>query len=710
MRPRGLKHVESFAACVIVEIIDYGDFACRYDFSRVADVSALSNVVVGAKFGTNVLGDVTALLGGTNTVTSICGHRLTEFDWDDDGLANTIDPQPLLSNGDCHGQGEGWVAACCTNSAEIAAAGGWTNWVAATVADDIDCIRYAFTVTVDKFDACGQSCVSIDGKAAIVSRDAPSATFLLLRGKRYPFSVTPAGTHFSSVAYDNALVFWDGPPGEYYDTLYCDTSFGWHTNRQSVVVRYDPDPEEAPHVTLQSPDTVFVNDDDDGGARTNDFENAAFNSSKIDDDIVPVVVGFKSVSYPTNGTLRLSAQGLRIWENQNHVGTPVSSLTMPNCATPFERTVYVERDSLEHSRVGGCRLSLEWLECTDPVLGCATNMITAVEPIVEPIYQETFALNGTNFVYNPACLVAGGHRVAYSVGLLPDDYPQCEIKWYCDNPDVRFEGGNVGTNVSLIASVDARTGLQTKSQLTVQIGDAPSAAPKFHFDVVQPRVIKLHTRRISSSYAYQPPISDETLKKLNGVFAQIGVWFEVEDHGAIKRANECVFDAENMAPAIAMQELTVNDDGVSVFFVDKIVNAKAFAEPIYGMVFVPRYYNWHLLAHELGHALGADDIYWSSSDKWPDDPEIKVDGPFDTGVVEFGFDWNNGTGQRFFQDGLAHRELIGRLLMCGVVDGNGVDIPHASVSGVASGGANGARFEIRHTRVGRDAMNGENEL
>ena len=62
--------------------------------------------------------------------------------------------------------------------------------------------------------------------------------------------------------HDIAVVSWNGPAGEYYDTLYCDTSFGWHTNRQSVVVRYDPDPEEAPHVTLQSPDTIFVNDDD----------------------------------------------------------------------------------------------------------------------------------------------------------------------------------------------------------------------------------------------------------------------------------------------------------------------------------------------------------------------------------------------------------------------------------------------------------------
>ena len=75
--------------------------------------------------------------------------------------------------------------------------------------------------------------------------------------------------------HDNAVVSWNGPAGEYYDTLYCDTFFGWHTNRQGVVVRYDPDPEEAPHVTLQSPNTVFVNDDDDAHAGINDFENGA---------------------------------------------------------------------------------------------------------------------------------------------------------------------------------------------------------------------------------------------------------------------------------------------------------------------------------------------------------------------------------------------------------------------------------------------------
>ena len=200
--------------------------------------------------------------------------------------------------------------------------------------------------------------------------------------------------------HDNAVVSWNGPAGEYYDTLYCDTSFGWHTNRQSVVVRYDPDPEEAPHVTLQSPDTVFVNDDDDGDARTNDFENAAFDSSKIDDDIVPVVVGFKSVSYPTNGTLRLSAQGLRIWENQNHVGPSADVVTLYNCQTPFERTLYVERSGLAHSTANGCSLSLEWLERAGSSLGLSNRQVTACEPVAEPICNKIFTHEGTNYVIN----------------------------------------------------------------------------------------------------------------------------------------------------------------------------------------------------------------------------------------------------------------------------------------------------------------------
>ena len=34
------------------------DFEYRYDLSRISDMDALTNVVIGAKFGANELGDV----------------------------------------------------------------------------------------------------------------------------------------------------------------------------------------------------------------------------------------------------------------------------------------------------------------------------------------------------------------------------------------------------------------------------------------------------------------------------------------------------------------------------------------------------------------------------------------------------------------------------------------------------------------------------
>ena len=40
------------------EIFGNGDFEYRYDLSRISDMDALTNVVIGAKFGTNDMGNV----------------------------------------------------------------------------------------------------------------------------------------------------------------------------------------------------------------------------------------------------------------------------------------------------------------------------------------------------------------------------------------------------------------------------------------------------------------------------------------------------------------------------------------------------------------------------------------------------------------------------------------------------------------------------
>ena len=739
------------------EIFENGDFEYRYDLSRISDMDALTNVVVGAKFGTNQLGDVSWLLDGTNTVTSIRFQRISEFDWDGDGLANDIDPDPYTNNGDCHGQGEGWVLASFTNSAEIISAGGYTNWVASTIANDADCIRYSFTVTVDKFDATGHSCVSIDGKSVVLSRDAPSATFLLLRGKRYPFSVTPAGTQFSSIAldnaqpvveydssiglgfvtmslnidlapseiilrpitgysqmavfriatpglflveegttwssehgyltivdfHDNAVVSWNGPPGEYYDTLYCDTSFGWYTNRQSVVVRYDPDPEEAPHVILQSPDTVFVNDDDDAHAGTNDFENAAFDTSVADDDIVPVVVGFKSLTHPTNGTLRLSAQGLRIWENQNHIGTPVSSITMTNCATPYERAFYVERDSLQHSSVDGCRLSLEWLEREDDTLGCATNLVTAAKPVLRPVCNDTYAENGTNYLFNPCCVVNNGPAARFQLYCLPSDYPAQKIVWSCTNPRICFPSGGTG----MVVRVSLQNGVENvadTSWLNVAFGSCPSASPRFGFATVNPRVVKLYPHIVTEnkSIVTQRMIDNE-VEYANTVFSQVGVAFVCQPVVTIKHGDLSKIDKHNRTKVDSLYSLSKHSDGVDVYYVDAITQRRVAGFSMRGgnkIVIGPRA-TLSTLAHELGHSFGMFDIYdWCEKKNGASIVRQEVDGIATADMFSL-CDWNGGTGTRYYENDLK-TSIIQTFLMYGCRSESKMDIPLESVDGL----------------------------
>ena len=67
------------------------------------------------------------------------------FDWDGDGLANEVDPEPRASNGVCFGQGEAWIRATFTNADEIVSAG-YTNWVSGWVGCNAQNGRYRLSV------------------------------------------------------------------------------------------------------------------------------------------------------------------------------------------------------------------------------------------------------------------------------------------------------------------------------------------------------------------------------------------------------------------------------------------------------------------------------------------------------------------------------------------------------------------------------------
>ena len=50
----------------------------------------------------------------SNELVTVC-RRVEPFDWDGDGLVNTIDPGPHTGSADCHGTCAAWYNIVCFN-------------------------------------------------------------------------------------------------------------------------------------------------------------------------------------------------------------------------------------------------------------------------------------------------------------------------------------------------------------------------------------------------------------------------------------------------------------------------------------------------------------------------------------------------------------------------------------------------------------------
>jgi hypothetical protein len=82
------------------------------------------------------------------------------------------------------------------------------------------------------------------------------------------------------------------------------------------------------------------------------------------------------------------------------------------------------------------------------------------------------------------------------------------------------------------------------------------------------------------------------------------------------------------------------------------------------------------LAHELGHAFGCSDIY--PKGRLPPKPSLPDSFPKE----EFApFDWNNGTGSRYYEFSITQETLIKRLLMYGFYHVDKRDMSLGSIYG-----------------------------
>ena len=117
-------------------------------------------------------------------------RRVDPDDLDGDGLPNGWDERPRHHDGDCYGQGEGWVRANFTNADEIAAAGGFAPWVDAQVGDGLENGLYRLTAEVE---TSGRRRVVVRvGDLAVTMTNSGTCAFLLEKGVRYDLATEPA--------------------------------------------------------------------------------------------------------------------------------------------------------------------------------------------------------------------------------------------------------------------------------------------------------------------------------------------------------------------------------------------------------------------------------------------------------------------------------------------------------------------------------------
>lgn len=163
---------------------------------------------------------------------------------------------------------------------------------------------------------------------------------------------------------------------------------------------------------------------------------------------------------------------------------------------------------------------------------------------------------------------------------------------------------------------------------------------------------------------------------VNRVFRQVAMSFEVE---SCVRTNDfalqVIYDT-NTTQRAKVYALLPNGNGLKLFFVNRIDGDRvAFWNP-YGII-IEKSATFKDVAHEIGHACGLEDIY---SEYIGSNFVIEVSGPISKARMPD--DWG-----RYSSD-TDQGEFVKRLLMYGINDRKGVDIPYGDVDGVWYDAAN----------------------
>ena len=333
--------------------------------------------------------------------------------------------------------------------------------------------------------------------------------------------------------------------------------------------------------------------------------------------------------------------------------------------------------------------------------------------------------------FSANCRLADGGTLSTNVAYNVIE-PLCRLVTNEEGPDGRYVNPSrlvYGTNAWLSVSVNGnfspndvrwmitpqtgriteRRGYMVKVESIASSGTVVVEArfnsdphqPRFEMPIVQRRTIPVRAFVVKApNVKSQIPNSRVVgmVEYANRIYEQVGIRFNLlsisRDAGTTNDWVLAEYDVDPMtgatnrnhvsAQAVALMNTYTNHDCIELYFVGKITNSKAAAFKSVRGIAVSQLATQHVVAHEIGHALGLSDCYNYSevnSHTTKDFSKIDISGACFASRMR---DWGSALGRGFYAKSDKYALVQPSFLMYGRDGQTSVDIPDGAVLSISN--------------------------
>ncbi len=453
---------------------------------------------------------------------------------------------------------------------------------------------------------------------------------------------------------------------------------------------------------------VALNSDSDGGDRNGDgviaddeldYANTTVDGAADRLDFVDLVLGLAPTGLPGAHTLELAvdtAAPIRIFDaswaavigpDVGPGGTAVQrwSKRLNEVVLTGNKLAF----HIEGLSPGQVTATLTYAAQDGTELASDSVVITAVEIKLEPIYH----LGGPP-PHNSSG-IEKDKSSTYVVDIQPASVLDTNVVWTRVSGGISFPTGEDGGSKARGRTVTIKGDTLGKAKVRIDLESLDAPAPTLPIEVLEKKTIKAFVyvvrRDDGTGPAATPAQVSALLTGVNAYYQQVAMEFVQE--GAIGYIDRTAWldisAAANYQEANGLFASNQGTGGVEIYFVTNIVSAlglnlttsAAHANRAIEGCVVRAAATADVVAHELGHAAGLDDVYevyttTGAGGKTTRLPATKANQAW---APE---DWNDGPGAAYYDPNLTQPELIRRLIMYGTVSGIERDFPAGQVYGI----------------------------